>query len=267
MRFTPDSWDSRFGAEVYAEALSRGTLYRELSRRLIEWLAPTPGQTVLDLACGTAIAAAPLYARLGPEGKVVGLDRAQAMLAWARSTTPSFVAQFARVDLSRLPLGDHVADGALCSAAFWHFTRREALLKELARVLRRDARLVLNIPATQLAGVDAGLPAPIMLALARAGEELFGYPPEASGPIVSRAALEHDADTAGWQLRTEQQADHLVAQRELIELLEVPAIGARFYPDEPAELRRQWLDQAIDQVDREERVLVRWHELLLTRTR
>ncbi len=50
----------------------------------IEALAPTAGQQVLDIGCGTGLSFSLLQARIGESGTIVGIDRSAGMLGQAR---------------------------------------------------------------------------------------------------------------------------------------------------------------------------------------
>lgn len=50
----------------------------------IEALAPSTGQQVLDIGCGTGLNFALLQQRIGPSGTIVGIDRSKEMLHQAR---------------------------------------------------------------------------------------------------------------------------------------------------------------------------------------
>ncbi len=53
--------------------------------RTVERLNLTPGSTVLDVGCGTGASALPAAEAVGPEGKVIGVDLAENLLAHARA--------------------------------------------------------------------------------------------------------------------------------------------------------------------------------------
>ena len=52
-------------------------------------MAPIRGDSLIDVACGTGIAARIGRERLGPEARIVGVDVAPAMLAVARTVDPT----------------------------------------------------------------------------------------------------------------------------------------------------------------------------------
>jgi demethylmenaquinone methyltransferase/2-methoxy-6-polyprenyl-1,4-benzoquinol methylase len=68
------------GAGVYDLLSFERLLYRAPRRRGIELLAPAPGQTVLDLGCGTGLSFGWLRAGVGGSGRIIGVDASEAML-------------------------------------------------------------------------------------------------------------------------------------------------------------------------------------------
>ena len=56
-----------------------------LRRRVIELLAPSPGESVLDVACGTGLSLGLLRDAVGPQGCVTGVEVSPEMLAQARA--------------------------------------------------------------------------------------------------------------------------------------------------------------------------------------
>src|SRR5215472_17372857 len=70
--------------EIYERVLV-GPLFRPFAERLVACTAPNHGDSVLDVACGTGIAARVARERVGPNARIVGVDVAPAMLAVART--------------------------------------------------------------------------------------------------------------------------------------------------------------------------------------
>jgi SAM-dependent methyltransferase len=111
--------------------------------RLIEWLEPTPGATVLDLACGPGNTTRRLAAGIEGAAAIVGLDLSVPMLEEAVDATHDSAAiGFARVDAHTLPIGDATVDVAHCAAALYLFGDPAAVIAEVARVVRPGGRFV-----------------------------------------------------------------------------------------------------------------------------
>jgi ubiquinone/menaquinone biosynthesis C-methylase UbiE len=64
-------------------ALSDQAYHPALSAKLLQLCSLQPGQTVLDLACGTGHLAMQAAAAVGPTGRVVGVDLSPAILQQA----------------------------------------------------------------------------------------------------------------------------------------------------------------------------------------
>src|ERR1700737_3503108 len=103
--------------------------------------APIPvGARVLDLGCGAGLDSFILARRIGPTGRVVGIDFSKAMLARARqgATASGLEVTFTRGDAERLPLDAASIDMALVNGIFNLNPARAAIFQELARVVRPD---------------------------------------------------------------------------------------------------------------------------------
>jgi len=117
------------------------------AERLLELVAPGPGERVLDVACGTGIVARRAVARVGPVGTVLGLDVNQAMLAVARAAAAQLRPPIAwrAGDAAHLPLPDAVVDVVVCQQGLQFFPDRAAALREMHRVLAPKGRLALAL--------------------------------------------------------------------------------------------------------------------------
>ncbi len=253
-----DDWNDPRLAEAYAEAVDEGTVYRDLAAVLVEMVAARPGSLVLDLAAGTGAVTGRLAARLGPAGRIVAVDRARAMLAVLARRIPLAEVAALLADPAALPLASRRFDGAVSSAAFWHFPALARSFAELQRVLRPGARLAVNVPAAQLEDVDDLPPPPLMLALDRAGRHRFGRPPAPAGPVLSLARLEALAGQVGFERVTTRVVEVRPTQRELARLAELPAFSARLYPGTPEAERLALVREAERAVDLDERRPLRW---------
>jgi len=112
------------------------------------------GKTVLDLGCGAGMDALIAAQRTGPKGKVIGLDFSEAMLGRARRSLGEAGLTnvvFCQGDAESLPIQTDSIDVALVNGIFNLNLRREAIFRELARVVRTGgaiyaAELVLSKP-------------------------------------------------------------------------------------------------------------------------
>src|ERR1700694_5628720 len=69
-----------------AESYDRRTaVFHRWRRRLVDLLPLRSGDVVLDVGCGSGLCFPLLQARIGPGGRIVGIDQSPQMLATARS--------------------------------------------------------------------------------------------------------------------------------------------------------------------------------------
>lgn len=111
-------------------------LDRGWRERTLDAIAIGPGDVVLDLACGTGDFAESAAAR---GARVVGVDIAREMLRAARRR--GVRAGFALGDAAALPLPDACTNAVVCGFALRNFTSLDAVVREVARVLRPGGRL------------------------------------------------------------------------------------------------------------------------------
>jgi trans-aconitate 2-methyltransferase len=116
----------------------------EWGLRVVERLAPSAGEIILDLGCGTGRLTAEILERMG-RGRVVGLDSSGAMLSTARDAQRASDRQrrvaFVRGDGSALPFAD--AFDAVFSAATLHWIAdHDALFRSVFRALKPGGRFV-----------------------------------------------------------------------------------------------------------------------------
>jgi len=110
---------------------------------IIKELNIKPGYCVLDLGSGTGILLPFLIAELGDEGKIVALDFSAEMLCQAKAKNFQPIVDFAQADVLAIPLADNSVELAICNSVFPHFDDKVGALKEIARVLRNNGRLVI----------------------------------------------------------------------------------------------------------------------------
>ncbi|MFC1970236.1 class I SAM-dependent methyltransferase, partial [Chloroflexota bacterium] len=116
---------------------------RECLSNIIKESGIKPGYCVLDIGSGTGVLLPFLMTELGDEGKIVALDFSAEMLGQAKSKTFQSIVDFAQADIIAIPLADNSADLAMCNSVFPHFNDKAKALREIARVLRNNGRLVI----------------------------------------------------------------------------------------------------------------------------
>lgn len=108
------------------------------------------GDAVLDVACGTGKLAAELADRVGPFGRVVGVDLAPTMVALAADRHRDVVQlDFRIANALDLPFADGEFDAATIAFGLRNLADFEAGFREMARVVRPGGSVVcleLSVP-------------------------------------------------------------------------------------------------------------------------
>ena len=106
---------------------------------------PRPGETVLDLGCGSGLDLY-LYARaVGPQGKAYGLDLSEAMIAKARRNMQSLEVEnveFLCGPADAIPLPDASVDLVTANGIYNLSPDKDVVMREVARVLKPGGRTV-----------------------------------------------------------------------------------------------------------------------------
>ena len=110
---------------------------------LLGLAAPQIGERFLDVACGTGVVARHAVSRIGPTGRVVGLDMNPKMLDMARARGPSV--EWKEGDAQALPFADREFDMVVCQQGLQFFPNRDVALREMHRVLAPGGRLALAL--------------------------------------------------------------------------------------------------------------------------
>jgi len=125
--------------EMYEQWLV-APLFRPWAELMLEEVELTPGDRVVDIACGTGIVARLAKERIGDTGHVVGIDLSPGMLAVARSAAPGI--DWREGNASALPLHDgEQFDVVVCQQGLQFFPDRPAAARQMQRALARDGRL------------------------------------------------------------------------------------------------------------------------------
>ena len=158
-RTTPSRVQRRYDrmAVAYDRVTIEKVVYARARARAIELLQLEPGDTVLDVGCGTGMSLPGLREAVGPGGAVVGLDLSPAMLDRARQRVAAKQwnnVHLVQADASKLgelpmPPGVPAPSGALFALSLSPMPDPRAVLSAVARALPAGGRIAV---------MDAGTP-------------------------------------------------------------------------------------------------------------
>jgi O-methyltransferase/aklanonic acid methyltransferase len=124
----------RVGPEKYAYA----------GRRLVEHMGIAEGARVLDVAVGRGANLFAAAEKVGPAGKVTGIDLAEKMVQETRAEIERLhisQASVLQMDAEQLAFDDASFDDILCGFAIFFFPHLERALSEFFRVLRSGGKI------------------------------------------------------------------------------------------------------------------------------
>jgi SAM-dependent methyltransferase len=136
-----DAWEANAEAWIaWARAEGHDHFFWRYSRPALLSVVPSPGRLTLDLASGEGRMARALR---DAGHSVLAVESSPTLVRAARKADPRM--EVLRADLARMPLGDGIADVAVCSMALMDLDDLEGSLREIARVLAPGGRLCASI--------------------------------------------------------------------------------------------------------------------------
>ncbi len=122
--------------------------WQQLSLRTVALASPLPGESVLDVACGTGPSVAAAARAVGADGQVLGIDYADQMLAIAREKV--MVAGLTNVelragDMTDLDLPSGSFDVVVCVLGLFFVDDMPSFVRSLWELLRPGGRLVVTV--------------------------------------------------------------------------------------------------------------------------
>lgn len=144
----PEAVRARYGA--HGDALQDGPSVYAFRQPAIDWigylldsLALSGGEVVLDAGCGRGAYLPHIAQRLGTGGRLVGLDFSPHMIRLAMMQTPAV--QVLVGDVQSLPFADASFDVVLSAHMLYHVPDIRAALSEFRRVLRPAGMLAIIV--------------------------------------------------------------------------------------------------------------------------
>lgn len=123
------------------------TFWDRFGRSTIDRLSLRPGQTVLDVCCGSGASALPAAVAVGAEGRVIGVDLAENLLELARAKARQrglSQAEFQAGDMMSLEFPAAVFDAVVCVFGIFFVPDMPGAVKELWHRVRPGGKLALT---------------------------------------------------------------------------------------------------------------------------
>ena len=127
--------------EIYERVLVQ-PLFRPFAEAVVERLKPVPGDSLIDVACGTGIVARIARQTLGSSARIVGVDVAAPMLAVARTVDASI--DWREGNAVALPVREGESFSLLaCHQGLQFFPDKPTAVREMQRALAPDGRMAI----------------------------------------------------------------------------------------------------------------------------
>ena len=135
-----ERWDEQLGPKWVRIADDMERRLAPVNALLLAHAAPVPGERVLDVGCGPGSTTALLAAAVGDQGRVVGVDISETMLAVARKHMPRNV-ELLRADAQDHAFGPPPFDLVASRFGVMFFAEPVTAFRNLRRAMRSGSRL------------------------------------------------------------------------------------------------------------------------------
>ncbi len=180
----------------------RENLFRDDTDRICRALWPTdppaPGTKLIELGCGPGFYSCRLAQRY-PQISVIGVDRSEKQLDWARGRARKANinnCRFQRVNVLQIPYSENHFDALVVARLFTVLAERERALAEMYRVLQPGGRCLVAEPRQAF---RASIPLVAMWILARATHFGNGYREPHQAQVMAFADFARLCATPPWK--------------------------------------------------------------------
>ena len=139
----PDQRDPAVEAAWAYERLHVDAMFGQWADPVLDAAGVGPGDTVLDVACGTGVLARAAYGRVGPRGSVTGTDIDPGMLAVAASIEPGV--DWVAAEAGHQPLREDCCDAVVSQFGLMFFPDPVAAVREMVRCTRPGGLVVVVV--------------------------------------------------------------------------------------------------------------------------
>lgn len=169
--------DAGCHAAACADFLARAAAdFSEMVEHAIGLMHLQPGQSALDVGCGSGTALARLAAVVGSSGRVAGVDTSRALIDEARRRLPpGLVTHLQQGSAEALPFPDADFDAVRADRVLLFVPDAARAVQEMARVVRPGGRVVVTETDFGAGVVDASDPATTHTVLAELSAQ-FPHP-------------------------------------------------------------------------------------------
>jgi ubiquinone/menaquinone biosynthesis C-methylase UbiE len=123
-------------------------VFRHFGARLVDWLSPTQGTKLLDIATGNGAVLLPAARLLAPHGHVTGIDLSGGILRQAKVSARAeglTNVELRKMDAEHLEFPDQTFDFVTCGFSLFFFPNMETALREMRRVCKVGGWLGLTV--------------------------------------------------------------------------------------------------------------------------
>lgn len=144
---TSTQWQLATDAAEKYEQILVPVILGPAAKALVDFADVQPGETVLDIGCGTGIAARYAAEKTNGTGRIIGVDINAGMLSVAKSLTSATGKhiEWHESSAEKLPFPDHSFEVILCAQCLQFIKHRDAALREMQRVLKPEGRLAISL--------------------------------------------------------------------------------------------------------------------------